>query len=355
MMTKPRLLSFFIFSIVVMPVFLVAGSLWFPRDTLTIYCVGDIVLARNVAVSQRSLGYFYPMWWIFPTLWRADILTGNLESVISDKGSPMDKKYVFRAEPSEIGLLETAGFDAVNIANNHSFDYLFPAFLDCINRLDKAGIAALGGGSNLSKARRLHTITKDGYIVGFLGFNDTKTNFLGAKQPATVSLSWGAAQESLAIADIRTADTLCDILVVQVHWNAEYSCCPTERIRELAHRFVDAGADIVAGHHPHRLQGVELYKNRAIAYSLGNFLMDQRDYLGNIGMILGSDWVGDSLIGAYLIPTETAVRPCSVERASGVYFNDVFDIVNELSSEFETALCLDGERLLIVLPRGTNQ
>lgn len=245
---------------------------------ISIYAVGDIMLDRGVKYMVYKYGdknYKFPFENIADYLSGATILFGNLESQISDKGNKIGTINSFRVEPEGIDGLEYAGFDILSVANNHSFDYNLAALKDSLERLKNADITYVGGGLNKEEAFGLKIIEKNKIKIGFLAYC-----LVGAQ-------GWAATDNSAGIAfinsehideiksDISKAKKQVDILFVSSHFGDEYQL-RQNKSQEIVYRaFIDAGADIVLGHHPHVIQPIEQYSNGWIAYSLGNFIFDQ--------------------------------------------------------------------------------
>ncbi len=284
-----------------------------------LYFTGDIMLDRNVRVWQQNNGFLYPVYDILPTVWEADLLSGNLESVISDKGSPMNKMYIFRALPEQMELLQLCGFDLLSVANNHALDYLFPAFLDNMERLDSAEIAHVGGGKNLPNALEHRILLVNNISIAFFGLNDTRTNFITCTQPCTVP-SW-PGNERRIMDRIERVDSLVDLVIVHVHWGTEDTTFQNSRQEVLGRLLLDSGADLVIGHHPHRLQPVEFNDNGIIAYSLGNFIFDQNDSLNRLGGILDVRLRDKEISSVNMIP----VQNFSPARAAGPVVPEIED------------------------------
>ena len=245
------------------------------NNSYTMLFVGDIMLDRGIraVVENRSEGnYFSQFEKIADVLTGADITFGNLEGPISDKGQKQGSIYSFRMESAVTEALYDAGFDILNLANNHAGDYGREAMEDTLGRLGRAGIAYAGAGKNIEQAIGPTIIERSGVRVGFLGFSDVGPDWLKADE----------ALSGVAIADIQTvteavrqARDFADILVVSFHFGEEYQTHSNARQRELAHAAIDAGAKIIIGHHPHVAQETEEYKGGIVAYSLGNFIFDQ--------------------------------------------------------------------------------
>ncbi len=232
--------------------------------------VGDVMLDRGVLLQTRSQGdYRFPFLKIKEDLEKFDILFGNLESMISDKGANQGSIYSFRAPPETMEGLVYAGFDVLSIANNHSFDWGINALTDTKERLIKEKIVPVGGG--LSAYDPVFLNEKD-TIIAFLAYSA-----VGAPGWATTESVPGIAwySDERLEEGIKIAEADSDIVVVSIHYGEEYQKSPNEEQIRISERAIDLGADMVIGHHPHVIQPVIEYKEGIIAYSLGNFVFDQ--------------------------------------------------------------------------------
>ena len=240
------------------------ASLHLPTpQALTLLFVGDIMLDRGVEwkVNQNPPAggggdWRWPFLKIADTFQKADLVFGNLESQISDKGTDVGSIYSFRANPQSLEGLTYAGFDVVSVANNHSLDYTKEAFEDSSARLKEAGIMPVADSLAIKEVKDVR--------IGFLAY----TNFAGIAK-----VDWNNLQE--VIGDIQHARSRVDTLVVSLHAGEEYDKEPNEFQETFAQSAIDAGADLIIGHHPHVVQPLEQYKQGWIAYSLGNFVFDQ--------------------------------------------------------------------------------
>ncbi len=234
------------------------------NETITILLVGDIMLNRGVEymVEKRGEGDFkFPFLKITDYLSRADLLFGNLENPISDKGIRTGNIYSFRAEPKSIEGLKYAGFDILSLANNHTFDYGREALEDTFLRLGEAGIDYLGPDSPVIKEIRE---TK----IAFLAYTNLGSPFWGINWA-----DWNNLEEIKK--DIEKTKNKADILIISLHAGEEYSFEPNQFQIDFSKAAIEAGADLIVGHHPHVIQKSEKYKNGYIFYSLGNFVFDQ--------------------------------------------------------------------------------
>lgn len=242
---------------------------------ITLMFVGDIMLNRRVGgLIQENKDYRWPFLKIASTTRAADILFGNLESVISDKGENVGSKYSFRALPRSFEGLKYAGFDVLNVANNHSADWSLLAFKDSLTRLVMADISFCGGGFTEMEAYGPTILTAAGVRFGFLCYTDLGPELFRASGD-NAGFAWADWERiKQDIKKIKEQDS-ADIVIVSYHFGSEYETKPNARQKDLAEGAIDAGADLVVGHHSHVTQPVVRYKEGWIAYSLGNFVFDQ--------------------------------------------------------------------------------
>lgn len=247
-------------------------------ERLRLLAVGDLLLCGRydeIAGEHRNSEVFAAL---SPLTGAADLVVGNMECPLSGAGEPRRDKLCLRGRESWAVSLAEAGFGLVSAANNHMFDYGYEGFARTREVLDGAGLRVVGAGEDLERARRLEVLERRGRRVGFLAFCHAST------QPSDMadSESFGVAPLELeAVAKaVRRARPEVDHLVLLLHWGLEYSPLPTPEQVELAHAAVDAGADLIIGHHSHMLQGIEHYNNGIIAYSLGNCTDSDVDWVG---------------------------------------------------------------------------
>lgn len=285
--------------------------------------VGDILLARGVGEKTESFGYDYPYDKIKGILKDSDLTIGNLECAISSRGTPALKKesLLFRAAPENAPALKEAGFDVLNLANNHTMDFGREALTDTVDFLNSAGIKTFGAGKNRDTARKPLYIKVKGTVVGFLGFSafPSEGYFFLEDQPDVAQ----ADMASLG-AEVKSAKEKCDVLIVSFHWGKEFDYYPVESQKSAAHVALDNGADIVVGHHPHVLQGVENYNGKPIFYSLGNFVFDRQNPRGtDETLILKVEMEKSKIERIELVPVK--IIDCQPTEAG---FDGGFEILN---------------------------
>lgn len=195
-----------------------------------------------------------------------DITMINFESTLTESTEHKDKQFYFRGEPSYVNILTNSSVEAVTIENNHSYDYLTKGFNDTIKTLSNAGI-------RYTSLTSPSAIKKGDYRVVMLSLSLVSTTY---KQEFKDRIEKYISQYS-------RHDT---IIVVNVHWGTEGADTPDDWQIEAARSMIDAGADLIVGHHPHRLQGIEQYKGKYIAYSLGNFSFGGNNSVSNPNTII---------------------------------------------------------------------
>src|SRR3989338_4412147 len=240
---------------------------------VTLLFVGDIMLSRYIGdIMKRNNDWRYPFLEVADVLKNADIAFGNLEGPISTRGAKTGSAYSFRADPRVIEGLEYAGFDVLSIANNHIWDYGADAVIDTISGLKKVGMSVVGGGQNYTETHQPSVKEVGNTRIAFLGYTDLISSALDSKtaKPAVAFLDL-----KQAIADIQEARNSADVVVVSLHWGNEYETNPNDEQEGIGHDLINAGANLIIGHHPHVVQSVEEYSGGYIAYSLGNFVFDQ--------------------------------------------------------------------------------
>lgn len=240
---------------------------------LTLSAVGDIMFTERVTAACRASGadsLFQPT---RSLLLQSDFTIANLETPLSDSSASTPhpgKEFLFRAPQAFAGSLRRGGVNIVTLANNHSLDYGLPVLSDTMHSLQTQGVLYTGAGKDLAEACRPLVCAANGVKIAFLAF----TYAFPAKPNAP-----GCCPCDLRLMQrrIRAVKEAGHVVVVSIHHGIEYVDYPDRYILSLFRGAADAGASIVLGHHPHVVQGLEIYKNTLIAYSLGNFISDYAD------------------------------------------------------------------------------
>lgn len=306
-------------------------------EEIVINAVGDVMLAGRWSAAIRKSGYDTPFRDVAAELKTGDVTIANLESPIARAGSEFSgKKFRFRAEPEVAMALRTSGINLVTLANNHSMDFGGQALAETLENLEQAGIAWIGAGENLAEARKMALYTIKGKKIAFLGYSLTQPVefFAGSNRPGTAP-----AIEKYFVEDIRRARLEADYVIVSFHWGTEgkKEVQPYQRI--LAHKAIDAGADVILGHHPHVLRGVERYKAGIVFYSLGNFVFASKGKTADAGVIVRLR-LSEGTREAELLPLDILhhrvgfqPKPASIEQAA-----TIIEQLNTLSIPLKTQI-----------------
>jgi poly-gamma-glutamate synthesis protein (capsule biosynthesis protein) len=211
---------------------------------------------------------------IAPTLSAADVTVVNLETAVTERGTPANKTYVFRAPASSLSALAAAGVDTASVANNHGLDYGPEGLVDTLAAEQATGFDLIGIGYNATDAYAPHRMEVKGQRIAIIAATQVLDDELISEWTATDTRHGLASAKEvdrlLAAVQATRADT--DTLVVFLHWGIEGQTCPSPAQQELAVQLVDAGADIVVGSHAHRVQGGGRLGDAVVDYGLGNFV-----------------------------------------------------------------------------------
>uniref|UniRef100_A0A7C4R5T0 CapA family protein n=1 Tax=candidate division CPR3 bacterium TaxID=2268181 RepID=A0A7C4R5T0_UNCC3 len=250
--------------------------------------VGDILLARRPGYTMRDTGNInYPFEKVKEKLSSADLTFGNMEGCFTGNvvtGNVKGKNgtwYCFRSPAKFAQSLTYAGFDVVSLANNHSMNGGQKGILDTIQTLDELGVVHVGAGKNITEAEACKITTVKGLKIGFLA----RTS-IGVEGKAGENTPGIAVLDENIFKAVSDCDKKSDILITTFHWGNEQEKTPNQSQKKYVYRLIDAGVDIIIGHHPHVLQPVEIYKGKVIAYSLGNFVFDNPKESWRTSMIL---------------------------------------------------------------------
>ena len=310
-------------AIVICTIILTFKGNWVEKS-VKISIVGDVLLDRGVKekIHTNKDDYDYPYGGVNEILKDSDLTIGNLEGPITIQDTPVLKKgnLIFKGSPSNVSALYNAGFRVFNLANNHSMDYGTKGMSETIALLNKSGINTLGGGFNKEAAEKPIYMDMKGTKVGLLGFSTFPPEgyFVFEDRPDVAHLEEDRLKEI-----IKAAKENCDLLIVMFHWGEEFNYYAGKQQKMVAHLACDSGADIVIGHHPHVLQGIEKFKGKYIFYSLGNFVFDKQipsgtDETGILQLLIVKNKIQKISILPIKI-TNCRPRTCSSEEAKHIY------------------------------------
>ncbi len=247
-------------------------------EVATIDLTGDINLADDWHTMQESANrengiYDCISEEVVTELQSADLSVINNEFVFTDGGDRQENKaYTFGAQTTNVVLLDAFGADLANLANNHTYDYRESGLMDTITTLESYGIETMGAGANLKEASAIQYYVMNGKKVAFVSATEIERFYRFTKEATETEAGvLKTLDPTIYNAVIAEADKNSDYVIASVHWGTEGTYNYIGSQHNLASGFVDAGADIVIGGHPHRMQGVEFIDNVPVVFSLGNF------------------------------------------------------------------------------------
>lgn len=291
--------------------------------------VGDIMLDRTVRTTIERNGFEYPFEDIKNIFQGQDIVVGNLEGAITSKPSVSQKDFnilKFTFPSSDAMALKDLGFTGFSLANNHAHDFGQEGFLETLTNLGLSELFSFGSPANdKNLSTKVNVKGEDVCMVGYHALYSSTT--------------------TEAVEEIKRIKPGCGFIVVYAHWGVEYRDDENQSQREIGHELVDAGADLVIGTHPHVIEPVEIYKNKAIFYSLGNFIFDQDFSLATrqglaVQMELGADKVTYGLIPIEMYRNKLSF-PSKQDFASRMYV-----LTQELPSDMKNKALETGKIVL---------
>lgn len=271
------------------------------EETIKLVFVGDLLLDRGVREKIEHVGVESIFSKGIDSVFKSnDIVVANLECPVTKIQEPINKKFIFRAEPEWLSALKKHGVSHLNLANNHSMDQGRGGLIDTERNIHDYGLISLGFGENENKACQpflLANFPRKIFLLSSVQVPSENWTYL-PNQPCVCENSYDSITKQ--ITDLKSKDPDC-VVMVQFHWGNEHVVKPTTQQKKIAHAIVDAGADCIIGHHPHVIQTIETYKGKSIFYSIGNFIFDQKKAINTKGLLLQME-ITESEIKEYSIP-----------------------------------------------------
>lgn len=272
-------------------------------DGFTMFFTGDVMLENSMARYDEQGIHGILSEYLVNEMISADMTVINNEFPFSTRGvKAEDKQFTFRVHPRYVSALQDMGVDVASLANNHALDFGQEALSDSFTTLDEAGIPYVGAGETKERAEEAIYVEAGGRTVGVLSASrviPVHTWNITSGQPGLFC----TYDSTRLVERIKEIEDECDYVVVFVHWGIEREAFPEEYQRELAHQYIDAGADLVVGNHAHVPQGIEYYKEVPIVYCLGN-------YIFNPNMVdtyaLKAVWEEDGTTQLQVVPISTS-------------------------------------------------
>ena len=293
-------------------------------DSVTLSFAGDVHFSELVLQNYDKKGILAIVDdEMLSHMQKSDLFMLNHEFVFSNRGEAMeDKEYTLKNDPKYVKILQELGTDVVGIANNHILDFGQEAFLDTLDTLDGANIPYAGGGRNLSEASApvVQTINGQTFAIFAATRVSPSADWYAGKNYPGILQTYDATTLNKSI---ENANDQYDHVIVFVHWGVERVEIPEDYQRTLAKGYVDAGADLIIGAHPHVLQGFEYYKGVPICYSLGNYLFGNRT---GETLLLNASFDSDDELSIQLIPCERVNGVLTKIQEPTELFNHLTDI-----------------------------
>jgi poly-gamma-glutamate synthesis protein (capsule biosynthesis protein) len=338
----------------------------------TIVLVGDIMTWDRTAEYLEEHGAGYPFAATAPLLREADLTVGNLEGPVAEKAELSKSRYPYKVPPWTLTGLKDAGFDLVSLANNHLLDCGSQGLLETIGNLKRTGIRPFGAGCNLAEAEHPAIVDLAGTKVAFLGLvagetwvsepSDTADDEVYRNNERLMRKKFGARKSRpgtvVATIDnvprlVRKADAQADLVVLFLHWGIRYNRPATAFQRAMARAAIDAGADLIVGHHAHFWQPVELMDGVPVVYGIGNFAFGSANTNADEGLLVRAT-IGQGrfeqveLFPTYIKNRDSAVR-YQTKLMRGKSARDLIDRLSGLSRGLGDRLTFSGDRGVIKL------
>lgn len=252
------------------------------KDDISLSFVGDVSLADNWYVmpkyderNKKVAGILSDE--VLDIMRSSDVMVANNEFTVSNRGQAMSgKAFTFRGSPERLTIYEEMGVDLVTLANNHVYDFGTDAFLDLLTSLDSYNIPRIGAGKTIEEAAKPYYFVINGRKIGFVNATRAEKNIL---TPGATSDSPGVLRcydPTYFSETIKKTKENSDYVIALIHWGAEgYHTLEDVQI-ETGKLYLDSGADVIVGGHAHKLQGMEFYDDKLIAYNLGDFIFNAK-------------------------------------------------------------------------------
>jgi hypothetical protein len=271
------------------------------KGHLVIQGTGDVAVDPEYIPTLAVEGWDHAWSGLDGLLLEDDLTVINLECVPSDMGSPLDKAFVFRCPTETLHSMKANGIDVANLGNNHSGDFGKEALVDGRDQLTAVGISPVGAGRNIAEAGQPAVFDIKGWKVAVVGFGGVAPDDTWYANADTPGMRSGDDTSSMVEA-VAAAEAEADLVVVTIHWGMELDTTPRQDDIERAHAMIAAGADVIFGHHSHRMQPMERVGDAAVFWSLGNFVWPHNSVPSATTAVARAVVAPDGTIDSCLIP-----------------------------------------------------
>lgn len=270
---------------------------------VTLAFAGDVHFAeRTLTLLGSPATAFGP---VAEVLGAADLAMVNLETAVTERGTPEPKKFHFRAPPSAYQAVAAAGVDVVTVANNHALDYGRLGLADTLDAAATARLPVVGAGPDAASAYAPWVTHVRGVSIAVLGLSQVQelaASWVAKDDRPGIAMAYDTASTERAVAAVQAASAKADVVVVYLHWGQEYSQCPTAAMQALAGQLARAGATIIVGTHAHVLLGDGWLGGTFVSYGLSNFLWWYNDAGSNDTGVLRVTISGPTILRTEFLP-----------------------------------------------------
>ena len=302
------------------------------NNSVRFFAAGDFNVAHWITPILEKRGVEFPFKYIKDYLFSADLVFVNLEAPFCNDGVPFEKNFVFKVPESHVNTLKAGNINLVSLANNHILDYRMPCLETTVQLLKKEKIQFAGAGNTFAEAQKPAVFEINGIQFAFFAYSMTLPKYFFA----TDSSGGTAYPEYKVMRDsISKYDKMVDFVLVSFHWGQELTDIPKDYQQKYAHWAIDFGADIILGHHPHVLQGIERYKNKFIFYSLANFVFASYSNKAVESIIIDLNFTKNGIENISIVPINVNnynvyFQPKIIDSSKKI---KIIDYINSVSGE----------------------
>ena len=272
-----------------------------PKGTLVIHGTGDVTVDPSYIPTLKAKGWDHAWSGLEGIFLDDDLTIINLECVPSDIGDPLNKAFTFRCPTETLPSIRLAGVDVANMGNNHSGDFGKEALVDGRAQLAAHGIAPVGAGKDRDEAGSPALFEVNGWTIAVVGFGGVAPNDTWYATDDRAGMRSGDDTGGMVEA-VRAASEVADLVIVTVHWGRELDTEPRQEDIERAEAMIEAGADIIFGHHQHRMNPLEMVNGAAVFWGMGNFVWPHNSIPSATTAVARAVVNPDGTIEACLIP-----------------------------------------------------
>jgi poly-gamma-glutamate synthesis protein (capsule biosynthesis protein) len=316
------------FLIIIYNIILLTQASATSGESVKIIAGGDVMIGSWAEDVIRSNGWNYPFVHLDTVLMGADIVFANLEAAFGQEDSSYEKTYTFQVNPELVKVLSAGKINVVSLANNHIMDFGIGALKETIKVLGEHNIKYTGAGMNLTEARIPAIMEVNQKKMALCSYSLTFPEEFWATD-STAGTCFPS--HTFFYEDLKEFKATNDYVIVSFHWGGELMNTPKEYQVELAHKAIDAGADLILGHHPHVIQGIERYKDKLIFYSLGNYIFASYSDKATKSMLVKFIFGTNQLLSCKIYPINVHNRYVDFQPRL-LLNNDKINFFNELNT-----------------------